>query len=751
MLYKEDYNMREEISLNKADERGQILYKRYLEEAKGDDIYDPLNDQNILDAHPEYASLPFRIRGALALEEYMMQVPIRLLPYQLLAGDIPVNANGRGKRFLDYRTPDEVKGGVQYKNNFHGGGHHTPDYGWLLREGTAGLEARIASKLSSPATLSADQRIYYTSLSIALRALNRYAHRYVELADSLMADPHLDANQHEEYRLIRDNCLRVPYHPPVTFHQTVQAYWFYYCAMCLETDANALGRFDMNLWPFLRRDIEEGRISEEFAQEVVDCFFLKCAERVRLGLNHFRQGNSHLWYNATNCPTFANHFWLNVLVGGYTASGRDGTNPLTYMALRTVRRFPTVAPILSVRLHRESPPELFEEVARTLKQGGSLPNIYNDDVLIPGKTALGMPYEDAAEYSNDGCWENIIPGKCWFNWTGVHLLKVLEEMANTILSQVGDESIQYGSFEDFFCEYIARVKKQVRTVVEASARADGPSLNRRFLEILTHDCIERGRDLSREGPVYRMIHPVAHGLANAADSLVALKRVVFDERRHDIVSFLQMARNEYKDDELLGQYVIHRVPKYGNDDDEVDAIARRIAKACAEQARQCSESLPEHVYVSCCLGTFEVYIQLGSLVGATPDGRSAFAPIASNANPVAGRDLEGIVPMVQSYMKLLLDEFPGGAPLDIRMCSDNGATDIHDSVAKLRGFIRAFIEMGGNMLTLSIVSTETLRQAQKEPHRYLNLQVRLGGSQAMFVTLTPEHQEQVIQRTEHGL
>jgi len=736
-------------------ERGRILYERHLEEARGDEIYDPLNDPNILDAHPEYASLPFKIRGALALEEYMMQVPIRLAPYQLLAGDIPINANGRGKRFLDYRTPDEVQKEVRYKNNFHWGGHHTPDYAWLLREGTSGLEARMAAKLSDGANLSEDQRTYWTSLGIALRALNRYARRYVELADLLIADESLDPRQRDEYKLIRENCLRVPLHPAETFHQAAQAYWFYYCAMCLETDANALGRFDRILWPYLQRDIEEARITEERAQEIVDCFFLKCAERIRFGLSHFRQPNYHLWHDDVNSPTFANHFWLNVVVGGRIASGEDGTNPLTYMALRTVRRFPTIVPILSARLHRESPPELFEEVARTLKVGGNLPNIYNDDVLVPAKTALGMPYEDAAEYSNDGCWENITPGKCFFNWTGVHLLQVLEKMAEAILSEAenGGQQHQYDEFEGFFQDYLARVKEQVTVEVEDSLRSEArkPSLNRRFLEILTHDCIERGADLNGGGPVYRLIHPVVHGLANAADSLVAIKRVVFDEKQRDLVGFLRSVRNEYKDDERLGRHVVHRLPKYGNDNDEVDAIARRIALACTEQARECSESTPEYVYVLCCIGTFENYINLGQIVGASPDGRAAAAPIASNANPALGRDLEGLVPLVQSYMKLPLAECPGGAMLDIRMSGEAGGADARDSLARLQGFIRAFIEMGGNMLTISTASAETLRQAQKEPEKHLNLLVRLGGSQAMFVTLTPEHQEHIIQRTEYGL
>lgn len=733
-----------------TDRRGRILYERHLEEAKGDDVYDPLHDPNLLDAHPEYASLPFRIRGALALEEYMMQVPIRLLPYQLLAGDIPVNANGRGKRFLDYRTPEEIQKGVQYKNNFHSGGHHVPDYAWLLREGLEGHERRVAAKLDS-ADLAEAQRVYCTSLSIALRALKRYIGRYVDLANRLIADERLDQRQRDEYRLIRDNCLRVQQHPPETFHQAAQLYWFYYCAMNLETDANALGRFDQLLWPFLGRDLKAGRMDETRAQEIVDCFFLKCAERVRFGLSHFRQPNSPLWAGDDRhaTPTFANHFWMNVLAGGRTASGADGTNPVTAMALRTMQRFPTIAPLLSVRLHRESPAQLFEEVARALKLGGAQPNIYNDDVLIPAKLALGMPYEDAAEYTNDGCWENITPGKCWFNWTGVALLKPLEQMMNAVVSQPPPK--QYASFEEFFGEYLGLVKKELTTVVEASARWQCPSLNRRFLEILTHDCIERGRDLSSGGPVYRLIHPVAQGLANAADSLVAIKRIVFAEKPRDLVSFLKSAQQGYADDDWLRQYVAHRLPKYGNDHEEVDEIARRIALACADQARELCGTLPEHIYVLCCVGTFEVYTKLGRAFGATPDGRAAQAPIAGNANPCAGRDVEGVVPVVQSYLKLPLAQLPGGAPLDIRMCSDTGAVDTHEGIAKLAGFVRAFVEMGGNLLTITLVSTETLRQAQKEPEKFLNLQVRLGGSQALFVMLTPEHQEIIIQRTEHGL
>ncbi|MBM4081463.1 MAG: hypothetical protein FJ278_17295, partial [Planctomycetes bacterium] len=451
-----------------------------------------------------------------------------------------------------------------------------------------------------------------------------------------------------------------------------------------------------------------------------------------------------------------NHWLQNVVLGGVTRDGQDATNAVTYLVLDAIERLPVTQPAVAVRLHAGSPSALVEKCAHVLRRGGGAPVLYNDDVLVPALVAAGVPLEDARNYTNDGCWETLIPAKTNFAWLDVNLLECTERTFGLKPSAVagsagGAASTVFSSYQELFSRFTAEMEIAVARCLSAChvppGRLAGGNVDP-LLSLLTEGCIAAGADYRAAEALYYMRHLVARGFATAVDSLAAVKKLVFEDGRVQMATLLRALREDYAGAEQLRQLARQRSPKYGCDDPEADAVAVALAEAfCAAVARHAARL--QRAIIACGIGTFEHFVRLGAITGATPDGRHAGDPIGTNASPSLGMDRNGPTAALKSYTKLPLRRMGTGAPLDLTL--DANALEGETGARTLAAFLRAFVALGGSIMTLSAVSGETLRDAQVHPDRHRHIRVRMGGFQAYFTALNREHQDAIIARTEHRL
>lgn len=370
---------------------------------------------------------------------------------------------------------------------------------------------------------------------------------------------------------------------------------------------------------------------------------------------------------------------------------------------------------------------------------------------------LSIPLEEARDYSNDGCWETLVFGRTEFSYGHIELLLSLESVLNrgesfntghTIGLELGDPAA-FTSYEEFYgafkTDMLRRIDNAIRNKLEYYGKtftiAPTP-----FLSALIDDCLEKGRDLTNGGARYRFFSPLATGLAHCADSLAVVKKLIYEDKTVAMDRLLDALRNNWEGEERLRQTCLNRVPKYGNDDEYADGIVKRIlADFCGHI--EAWQQRVDWIKFPAGIGTFENYPRLGYHVGPTPDGRFAREALSSNYSPAVGRDKNGPTAVLRSSAKFDLKRMNDGCPVDLRVNLGDrgeGGTDI------LSGFIKSFLRLGGNILTITQVSTETLRAAQAEPEKYASLRVRLGGLTAYFVQLATPQQEEYIRRTEHG-
>ena len=723
-------------------ERSPQLYERWLAESLRQKSFWG-GGRCLLLERPDLASEPLVVRRAYAIDVVLREMPIRIAHGELLAGNMLLASIGLGIPFPDYLTEEEKARGMSAGSL---PGHAVPDYEKLLRVGLRGVREEIHSVLSH--TTDDEAHAYLRALLVCCDAVAGFARRYADLAEALAED--CDEARATELHQIAAACRQVPEGPARSFLEAVQSCWLYHAALSNSGSFDSCGRIDQFLNPFLTADLAAGRITPEHAQELIDCFVLKFNERTQFNIaEHFKDkaGERDAWRVWAEMDV--NHWLQNVVLGGVTRSGDDATNAVTFLVLDAIERLPVTQPAVAVRLHRSTPPALLEKCAQVLRQGGGAPILYNDDVIIPGLVAAGVTLKDARDYTNDGCWETFIPGKTHFQWHPVNLLECTERTFGLKESRHTTSPADFSSYEDLFSRFAAELDDEVEQCVKGMgmpSRHNGrtPDL---LLSLLTEGCISAGADIHQVGSRYIFRHLVAQGFATAVDSLAAVQKLVFEDKRIDMATVLSNLRENYRGAEVLRQ-LARFTPKYGCDDMNADAVAVAVAEAfCAAVERHTAHL--DWGITPCGLGTFEHFVRLGAMTEATPDGRRAGEPIGSNASPSLGMDSNGPTAALKSYVKLPLRQMGTGAPLDLTL--DANALEGERGVGAVAAFARVFVELGGNIMTLSAVSGATLREAQDDPDRYRHIRVRMGGFQAYFTALNQEHQDAIIARTEHRL
>lgn len=385
--------------------------------------------------------------------------------------------------------------------------------------------------------------------------------------------------------------------------------------------------------------------------------------------------------------------------------------------------------------------------------------IYNDEAIIEGLVKIGVPIEDARLYSNDGCWEVVIPGKTNFNFAHIEVLQILEYVLFHGQSLVrkkqegpdlGDprEWKSYDELYSIFREQVfIRLEKIIRNrmkyLFDSHEIAPDP-----LMSILMDNCIEKGLDLTNGGTEYIFFVPVITGIANCVDSLAVIKKLVYEEKAITMDELLQAIETNFEGREPLRQMVINRVPKFGNDEPYVDEICAQLLKEIADKTKEIQSGL-DHIYLPLAIGTFENMARFGHNLGASADGRLYQQSIGSNYAPAIGMDTSGPTAAIKSITHADLLPYINGCPLDIQINSNE--VEGEAGVKRIEALIKSFLDLGGIILTITGVSEELLRDAQIHPENHRGLRVRLGGLSAYFIALPEDVQNIMIKRTKHGM
>lgn len=525
-------------------------------------------------------------------------------------------------------------------------------------------------------------------------------------------------------------CERVPAHPARTFREAVQALWFAHMITCWEDgiNANGIGRIDQFLWPFLERDLAEGRLDMDEAAEILAALWIKL-------------------YQVYDVQ--------QMMIGGQKPGGSDAVNPLSYLVLDVTEGLGFIR-CLSARLHKGSPREFVSRCVDLVAQGGGIPFFFNDEALVPALVSKGIPVEEARDYAAIGCIEITIPGKASphavSNW--INLAKCLELALNDgrdLLdgAQVGPRTgtlADFRSMDDVLAAYSRQLDYFAEWAVRGSNAAEIAHRDQYrlpYLSLLTDDCVSSGLDIIEGGARYNYHSSAAMGIPNAADSLAALRSAVF-EGDVSPEEMLEALRNDFEGREDLRLYLRNRLPKYGNDHSLPDGYA-------ADLARQYCEVLgryrpPSGGGYHAHLFTYTLMLPMGQATGASPDGRRAGEPLAYSVSPVQGRDLEGLTAVINSLSRI---------PHHLVAASSSAILEAHPSLLEGSGkesftdLLIASVSLGVGQLQFNVVSADALRAAQQDPERYGSLCVRVSGFSQQFCLLDRAMQDHIIARTKH--
>lgn len=723
-------------------------------------------------------SEPLIVRKALACKYVLENMPAELKDDELITGIARMSMIGFGHTYVEYALPEEIEEAAKINlSPLSVWGHQPPNYEKILKEGLVGLRRRIWAEMEKPEKLdNQEMQDLYRAMLISLDAIRDLAMRYrdMNLEAALKEDNPI---RKQELMDIAHRCERVPEYPAESFAEALQSTWFIYMTLQSNMENIPLGRADQYLYPYYEKDMREGVIDEAMANDLVTSWFLKFNERVQMNPEHWENhmtpatysigcdpDDQSMFINLENEESYnfgvsANHWDLNVIFAGTTRDGRDATNDLTYVLLRCWAFLEVVMPVVSVRFSENAPQKLYETCADILRVGTGEPVIYNDKPIIDGYVKLGVPIEDARDYSNDGCWETLIPGKSHYSYAHIEPLQMLEYVLTRGWSLVRNrqEGLDQGdpcgleTWDEFYGAFKKQLLWQWEKVILNRIRFYGASYKIApdpMISAMIDGCVESGVDLTAGGAQYTIFSPLLSGFADCVDSLSAIRKLVYEEKKVTMARLVKAIRNDFADEEALRQMLINRAPKWGNDNTYVDDIANQIIADVGEKTGEMAKQYPD-VIMPMGIGTFENYSKFGHKVGASASGRHAQEPVGSNYSPAFGADKVGPTAAIKSALSADLWRFVTGCPLDMQVNSNETSGDA--GLARLVGLMRTFMDMNGIMLTITGVNTEMLRDAQQNPDRYRSLRVRMGGLSAYFIQLPREMQEALIKKTKHSL
>jgi len=680
---------------------------------------------------------------------------------------------------------------------YNGVGHITVQYDKVLAIGYDGILEEVKAELKKCRPSDEDyakRSRFLQAVIISIAAVIRYANRYSVLAKK-MADECSDSKRRQELLTISENCKNVPKKGAKSFHEACQCFWFIQQLLQIESSGHSIspGRFDQYMYPYYKADLDAGIITREYAQELVDCIFVKLND-----LNKCR--------DAASAEGFAGYsLFQNMIVGGQDENGLDVTNDLSFICIRASKHVFLPQPSLSVRVWNGTPHDLMVAAADLTRTGIGFPAYYNDEVIIPSLMSRGLTLEDARTYNIIGCVEPQKAGKTegWHDAAFFNMCRPLELVFSNGYENGEKVSIQTGevenmsSFEEFYDAYKAQMNYMIELLVNADNAIDVAHMTLcplPYESCMVDDCISRGKALQEGGAIYNFTGPQGFGIANMADSLYAIKKLVFEEKKLTLKEYKQILAMNYgqgfddktiaqmtasiaKEIEKSGQEIgakeiaaivtqiknasvsdemkkrgqqlldwIEDIPKFGNDIPEVDAFARDVAYTYTRPLEKYKN--PRGGIFQAGLYPVSANVPLGAQTGATPDGRLAHTPVADGVSPSAGKDIYGPTATANSVSKLDHGIASNGTLLNQKFhpSSLSGESGIDNFIS----LIRTYFDQKGSHMQFNVVSRDTLLDAQEHPENYKHLVVRVAGYSALFTTLSRSLQDDIIRRTEQG-
>lgn len=680
---------------------------------------------------------------------------------------------------------------------YNGVGHVTVKYEEVLAIGFSGIRQKAQNELRSISFADGDYQKksrFLQAVIISCDAAIVYAQRYAKLALKEAQDCQ-DPARKKELLVIAQNCANVPENGASGFYEACQSFWFVQQLLQIESSGHSIspGRFDQYMYPYYKKDIESGALTRAFAQELMDCIWVKLND-----LNKCR--------DAASAEGFAGYsLFQNLIAGGQNAEGMDVTNDLSFMCIQSSMHVFLPQPSLSVRVWNGTPHEFLIRAAELTRTGIGLPAYYNDEVIIPSLVSRGLTLQDAREYNIIGCVEPQKAGKTegWHDAAFFNMCRPLELVFTNGMDagvQVGLKTGDVGqmdSFEQFYGAYKAQMEYAIQLLVNADNAIDMAHAERcplPFLSSMVDDCMKRGKTVQEGGAVYNFTGPQGFGVANMADSLYAVKKLVYEEKkltmkelkralatnygkglnREDIAALAANAAKSMHDaGETVGEKEITAIlqavttavqapqvaesgarilkmledaPKFGNDIEQVDAFARDVAYTYTKPLQNYKN--PRGGMFQAGLYPVSANVPLGAQTGATPDGRLAHTPVADGVSPSAGRDVNGPTAAANSVARL--DHYIASNGTLFNQKFHPSALSGTQGLENFTGLIRAYFDQKGSHMQFNVVSRETLLDAQKHPEQYKHLVVRVAGYSALFTTLSRSLQDDIIRRTQQG-
>ncbi len=680
---------------------------------------------------------------------------------------------------------------------YNGVGHVCVDYPKVLKIGYKGIIKEATTELAKCDVADADyaKRSHFLKAVIrSCQAVIDYAKRYSALATEQAAGC-ADDTRRRELLKIAENCSRVPENGAESFYEACQSFWFVQQLMQMESSGHSIspGRFDQYMYPYFKKDLDKGVITPEFAQEIIDCIWVKLND-----LNKVR--------DEASAKGFAGYsMFQNLIAGGQNSEGIDATNDISFMCLQASLHTLLPAPSLSVRVWNGSPQEFLLKAAEVTRTGIGLPAYYNDEVIVPALLSRGLTMADARDYCIIGCVEPQKAAKTdgWHDAAFFNMCRPLE----LVFTNGMDNGVQIGlktgdvasmtSFEEFVEAYDKQMKYFIGLMVNADNAIDYAHAERcplPYQSAMVDDCIARAKSVQEGGAVYNFTGPQGFGIANVADSMYAIRELCFNSKKYTLTDFKEALENNYGESTVAAEDVtrltllvaekmkengltptaddiekicrmvsgaasgenggkyqkiredIMALPKFGNDVEDVDTLAREMAYTYTKPLENYKN--PRGGMYQAGLYPVSANVPLGYQTGATPDGRLARKPVADGVSPSAGYDLNGPTAAANSVSRL--DHFIASNGTLYNMKFHPSALKGRQGLNNFVSLIRSYFDQKGSHMQFNVVSRETLLDAQKHPENYKSLVVRVAGYSALFTTLSRSLQDDIINRTEQG-
>ncbi len=629
---------------------------------------------------------------------------------------------------------------------------HTAGGDKIFRLGMADLRLQIAEQrhrldfFNDPDALDRQEQL--RAMDITAQALVDWAVRHAQRLEA-MAAAESDAQRREELARMARICRRVPARAPETFHEALQAYWFVHVGVITELnpwDAFNPGRLDQHLYPFYRREIAAGTLTEARAKELLGAFWIKFN-------NHPAPPKTGVTGQESN--TYTDFALINL--GGVDRGGADAVNDLTYLILDVIEEMRLLQPSSMVQLSKKNPDRFLHRALKIVRTGFGQPSVFNTDAIVQELVRQGKEIGDAREGGASGCVEAGAFGREAYILTGYFNLSKLVELAlnggmdprtGRQLGPATGPAEDFADFEAFFEAW----RRQLAHFIDLKIRGNNviEQINARcmpvpFLSLLIDDCITKGRDYNAGGARYNTAYIQGVGLGSTTDALAAVKHHVYDRRTLTMAELKQALAADFEGFEALRRRLLDDTPKYGNDDEEADAVLREVFEAYYAAVNGRPNTRGGVHRVNLLPTTCHVYF--GSVIGALPDGRRAGQPLSEGISPVQGADRNGPTAVVRSAAKI--DHLrTGGTLLNQKFLPQVLAGEA--GIRKLGHLVRGYFRLDGHHIQFNVVDAETLRRAQRRPQDHRDLIVRVAGYSDYFVDLTPELQQEIIRRTEHG-